>query len=530
MTGRSSVTTTLTLAMMVVLLVTTGATAQDLAVRGVPRLAVEVDARPLAQLDTDVAVVAVFDGQDPTAAVAGAGPELQAALGAATAQRALQGPLGTLSLFAPRGFATRRLLLVPAGPQAGFGVERLRTLAGASVRFLRTQQVRSVGFWIPEGVPAEDAASAAAEGALLAAFDPGVHKSGAKPPALEAVRLAGLQGSGPALLEAVNRGIVMAEAQNLARSLVVEPSNFMTPEIMAQHARQIAQDTGLEVEVFDERVIESMGMGGVRAVGQGASFPPRFIVLRYRAPGASATTLALAGKGVTFDSGGISLKDGLNMYRMKGDMAGGAAVLGAMRAIATLRPAINVMGIVPAVMNLPSGTAQRPGDVFTALDGTTVEVMSTDAEGRLILADAVAYAVKEGATHIVDVATLTGSVVTALGDRHVGAFSSDDGFYQSLLGAAARSGESFWRLPIDEEYAAGIRTSLVADLNESGGAAGASVGAKFIQHFTGGRPWIHLDIAGTAWPATQPPHMSAGPSGVTVRTLAELAVLLASTR
>jgi leucyl aminopeptidase len=511
-------------------MLTATVTAQELPTRGVPRLAVDVDTRPRAQLDTDVVVVAAFDGQEPGAAIAGGAPALQAAIGAATAQRALQGSLAHVSLFAPPGLATRRLMIVNAGAQAGWDVERLRQLAGASVRSLRAQQVQSIGFWVPGGLPPAEAAAAVSEGVLLAAFDPGVHKSGATPSPLTTVRIAGLKESGPAVTQAVNRGLVLAESQNIARSLIVEPSNYMTPEMMAQHARQIAQETGLEVEVFDERTIESMGMGGVRAVGQGAAFPPRFIVLRYRASSPSATTLALAGKGVTFDSGGISLKDSLNMYRMKGDMAGGAAVLGAMRAIARLRPAINVIGIVPAVMNLPSGTAQRPGDVFTALDGTTVEVMSTDAEGRMILADAVAYAVKEGATHIVDVATLTGSVVTALGDRHVGAFSSDDGFYQMLQGAATRSGESFWRLPIDEEYAAGIRASLVADLNETGGAAGASVGAKFIQHFTAGRPWIHLDIAGTSWPATQPPHMSAGPTGVTVRTLAELAVSMASGR
>lgn len=516
--------------MVAALVLTASAAAQELPMRGVPRLAVELDARPLTQLDTDVVVVAAFDGQEPAAALPGEAPALRAALDAATAQRALQGPLAHVSLFAPPGFATRRVMIVNAGPQAGWDVERLRRLAGASVRALRTQRVQSIGFWVPGALPSAEAAAAVSEGVLLAAFDPGVHKSGGSPSPLTTIRIAGLKEGGPAVTEAVSRGIVLAEAQNIARSLIVEPSNFMTPEIMAQHARQIAQETGLEVEVFDERAIESMGMGGVRAVGQGAAFPPRFIVLRYRAASPSATTLALAGKGVTFDSGGISLKDSLNMYRMKGDMAGGAAVLGAMRAIARLRPAVNVIGIVPAVMNLPSGTAQRPGDVFTALDGTTVEVMSTDAEGRMILADAIAYAVKEGATHIVDVATLTGSVVTALGDRHVGAFSSDDGFYQTLQGAAARSGESFWRLPIDEEYAAGIRASLVADLNETGGAAGASVGAKFIQHFTAGRPWIHLDIAGTSWPATQPPHMSAGPTGVTVRTLAELAVMLASER
>jgi leucyl aminopeptidase len=493
-------------------------------------LTVAIETRPFAQLDTDVTVLPVFDGQDPAAALPSAGPELRAALSAVAAQRALAGRQGIVSLFAPAGLATKRLLLLGAGPQAGFDAERLRRLAGASVRHLRGQQVQSMTLWIVGAVPAADAAAAAAEGAMLAAFDPGVHKSAAQPSALGTFRVAGLQGTGPALAQAIDRGLVLAESQNLARSLVVEPSNYMTPEIMAQHARRIAGETGLEVEVFDEQAIERMGMGGVRAVGQGAAFPPRFIVLRYRPAAASNTTLALAGKGVTFDSGGISLKDAANMYRMKGDMAGGAAVLGAMRAIARLRPSITVIGLVPAVMNLPSGTAQRPGDVFTALDGTTVEVMSTDAEGRMILADAVAYAVKQGATHIVDVATLTGSVVTALGDRHTGAFASDDRFYQSLVGAARRSGESFWRLPLDDEYAAGIRASLVADLNETGGAAGASVGAKFIQHFTQGRPWIHLDIAGTSWPATDPPHMASGPTGVTVRTLAELAAAMGEGR
>jgi leucyl aminopeptidase len=208
-------------------------------------------------------------------------------------------------------------------------------------------------------------------------------------------------------------------------------------------------------------------------------------------------------------------------------MAGGAAVLGAMRAIGVLRPNVNVIGLVPAVMNLPDGNAQRPGDVYTNLAGKTVEVMSTDAEGRIILSDALSYAVRQGATHIVDIATLTGSVVTALGDRHIGAFASDDGFFESLLVASRRSGESVWRLPIDEEYARGIKSSLVADLNETGGGAGASVGAKFLQEFAEGRPWIHLDIAGTSWPSASRPQMADGPTGVTVRMLVELATVMA---
>ena len=514
------------IAPLVLVLLTCAAAAQDLPVRGMPPLAVEVDPRPLAQLDADAVVVPVFSGEDPLATVLKpASPELAAALTAARAQQALGDAFSGTSVFAPRGLATPRLVLLNAGDEADLDTERIRRLAGAAVRQLRGQQVGSVAFLVRGGVPAADAAAAVAEGALLAHFDPGIHKTGKRPPALARVRIAGA-GAPAALGAAVERGTVLARAQNLARSLIVEPSNFLTPAMMAQHARQIAAETALEVEILDEKQMAAMGMGGVIAVGQGAAFPPRFIALRYRAAQGASTTLALAGKGVTFDSGGISLKDGSGMYRMKGDMAGGAAVLGAMRAIAAIKPAVNVIGLVPAVMNLPSGTAQRPGDVFTNLSGKTVEVMSTDAEGRLILSDAVSYAVRQGATHIVDVATLTGSVISALGHHRTGAFASDDGFYAMLARAAERSGERFWRLPIDEEYASGIRSSLVADLNETGGAAGASVGAKFIQQFAEGRPWIHLDIAGTSWPEAPAPHMAPGPTGVTVRTLAELASLM----
>ena len=504
------------------------AAAQDLPLRGIAPMAVEADGRALAQLDADAVVVPVFGNEDAAATVlAPASPELAAAVAAARAQQALGAELfGSMSVFAPKGLSTARLVLIGAGAEGDLDANRLRRLAGAAVRHLRTQQVATVAFWVRGRLPASDAAAAVTEGALLGHFDPGVHKSQKRMPALTRLRIAGLGAPGTAVTAAIDRGTTLAHSQNVARSLAVEPSNYMTPEHMAQHARQIARETGLAVEILDEKQMKEMGMGGVIAVGQGAAFPPRFITLKYKAPQPSSSTLAIAGKGVTFDSGGITLKPGANMYRMKGDMAGGAAVLGAMRAIAKLKPPVNVIGLVPAVMNLPDGNAQRPGDVFTNLAGKTVEVMSTDAEGRMILSDALSYAVRQGATHIVDVATLTGAVVTALGDRHTGAFASDDAFFTSLVQASKKSGESFWRLPIDEEYARGIRSSLVADLNETGGSAGASVGAKFIQQFAEGRPWIHLDIAGTSWPDPPPPYMSGGPTGVTVRTLAELAVTL----
>jgi leucyl aminopeptidase len=502
------------------------AQSQDAPVRGRVELRVEADTRPVSRVEADVLAVPVFDGEDPLTALEGAGAELAEAVRAAVAQGALaRAPYSTLPFFAPRGFAARRLMLMSAGPEGEVDAARLRRLAGAAVRQVRGQQVSTLAFVARGRAPAPEAARAVAEGAILGLFDAGLHKTDRKAPALRSVRVAGLGGAAAASAAAIERGATLAHATNFARSITVEPANFVTPEVMANHARRIAREGGLEVEVFDERRMAEMGMGmgGVIAVGKGSANPPRFIVLRYRAPRPSDVTLALVGKGVTFDSGGISLKPGANMYRMKGDMAGGAAVLGAMQAVARLRPAVNVLGVVPAVENMPSGTAQKPGDVFTGLGGKSVEVFSTDAEGRLILSDGITYAVRQDATHIVDIATLTGSVRTALGDTHTGAFASDESLYDALVAASRRAGESFWRLPIDEEYAREIRDSLVADLNETGGLAGASVGAKFIQEFTGGRPWIHLDIAGTSWPESPSPHMSAGPTGVTVRTLAELA-------
>ncbi len=495
--------------------------------RGMVDLKVELDDASLAQIDADVAVLPVFADEDPLATVlAGADTSLSSAVQTAIAQKLLTGKLfQAVPILSPEGMATRRLVLLGAGKESEWSHERLRRLAGAAARSIRTQSVSSLAIFVRGKLPATEAVTAATEGAFLGLFDPGLHKSDEDALQLKALRIGGL-GATSELFAIADRATLVARATNMARSITVEPANYLTPEVLANHARAIARDTGLEVEVFDEHQMKEMGMGGVIAVGKGSANPPRFIVLRHTATEASNVTIAFVGKGVCFDSGGISLKDGSGMYRMKGDMAGGATVLAVMRILGELKPGINVMGIVPAVENLPGPTAQKPGDVFVGYSGKTVEVMSTDAEGRLILSDAVAYAVDKGATHVIDIATLTGTVRRALGDRHVGAFSSDDALFARLQEAAAMTGESFWRLPIDDEYARGIKSSLVADLNETGGDAGASIGAKFLQQFTDGKPWIHLDIAGLSWPAYTPSYRAAGPTGVTVRTLAELAMLM----
>jgi leucyl aminopeptidase len=497
-------------------------------VRGMVELAAAVESAPFARIESDALVVPVFEDEELPAALPQPLDEgLAAAIRSAAGQKAASGELFTsASFFNPAGLATRRLILLGAGKKGDLDAERLRRLAGAAARQLRTQKIASLVFHVRGGVEPAAAASALTEGAILGLYDPGFHKSEPKPVTLKTFRVAGLEGEPGALAAAVERGSLFAQATNFARSITMEPTNYKSPEILAAHAREVAREAGVEIEVFDEKRMAKMGMGGVLAVGKGSANPARFIVLRYRPAHPTSVTLALAGKGVCFDSGGISIKPAEEMHRMKGDMAGGAAVLAAMKIIGRLKPRVGVLGVIPAVENIPGPAAQRPGDVYTGYSGKKVEVLNTDAEGRLILSDAVSYALKEGATHVVDVATLTGAVRVALGDRRVGTYASDDALYEDLLAASRRTGESFWRLPLDEEYAKKIKESAVADLTETGGDAGSVVGAKFIQQFTQGKPWIHLDIAGASWPKDPPAWLATGPTGVAARTLAELAVIL----
>lgn len=495
--------------------------------RGVVDLAVSVDARPLAALEADAVALPVFAGEELSRVLSPAGGSASPAVAVAARLGLLPPkPFELLPLVAPQGFRAATLWLVSAGPRAD--AETLRRFAGTATRELRRRELDALTLYLRGGLADEVAASAAVEGALLGLFDAGLHKTGGRASRLATLRLAGVADA-PEVRTAAARGRERALAVNFARSLAVEPANYLYPELLAEHARAMARESGLEVEVFDETEIQRRGFGGVWAVGKGGANPPRVIVLRYRSPAPTTVKLALLGKGVCFDSGGISLKPGEGMYEMKADMAGGAAVLAAMRMIAAERPGIDVLGVVPAVENMPDGRAQRPGDVFVGYSGKTVEVLSTDAEGRLILSDALAYAVEQGATHLVDVATLTGTVIRALGDHRAGAFASDERLYAALERAAARTGERFWRLPIDDEHGEEIEKSLVADLNETGGKAGASVGAHFLRAFTSGRPWIHLDIAGVAWPQGKEPYRDEGPTGAPARTLAELAHALAET-
>ncbi|HLX40603.1 MAG TPA: leucyl aminopeptidase, partial [Ktedonobacteraceae bacterium] len=328
--------------------------------------------------------------------------------------------------------------------------------------------------------------------------------------------------------QAVRKGSAMAEATNFARDLVNEPPNILNPTELANRASAMAKHVGLECEILDRPQMEELGMGGLLGVAQGSAEPPKFIILRYRgAPDSKEKGLALVGKGITFDTGGISLKPAERMHEMKGDMAGAAAVISAMQVIAALKPAINVTALVSATENMPSGTAYRPGDILRIMNGKTIEIVNTDAEGRLVLADALSYAVQEGLSPIVDVATLTGGVVVALGSVNVGLFSNNAKLSEEIIEAGRTEGEKYWPMPLDDEYGDYIK-SEIADIKQTGGKYASSVtAAKILEHFVGDAKWAHLDIAGVDYIDNKTAYQEKGATGYAVRTLAELALRLA---
>jgi leucyl aminopeptidase len=334
--------------------------------------------------------------------------------------------------------------------------------------------------------------------------------------------LAASHGDADALKSGIERGRIIAEAANFGRDVINEPSNVMTPTELARRAEDVAKTYGLDLEVLEEAEMKDLGMGSLLGVAQGSAEPAKLIVLRYTPKVPSEETIAIVGKGVTFDTGGISIKPSDGMEKMKYDMAGGATTLAAMRAIAQLKPALNVLGLVPAVENMPGGRAQRPGDVVRSMSGKTIEVINTDAEGRLILCDAISYARKLGATKIVDLATLTGAVSVALGDVYVAILGNNQDWIDAVIAASKRAGEKLWQLPLSSEYREQIKSEIADIKNVGGRKAGTITAAYFLREFVDDVPWAHLDIAGTAWNETGKSHLAVGPTGVCVRTLVSL--------
>jgi leucyl aminopeptidase len=495
---------------------------------------IQVTTGPPSGVETELLVVPVFENDDAAGLDGidrGTGGEWSRAQKAGE----LTGkPFETLVVPLRDGWGARRAMFVGAGPAGRFVHETAGRVAAAAALFARQRRAADLAIVLRPAMSAgrtapqlERLVQATAEGLVLGQFEPAVHKT-AEPElrALAGARIVATDDRDVRALQvAVDRGRVLGECANDTRLLANEPSNVLTPRVFAERAEALAADTDLTVEVLDEERIAQLGMGLLLGVARGSAEPPRLIVLTHDPPGAPTdVTLALVGKGITFDTGGISIKPADGMDRMKVDMGGGAAVIGALRALSRLEVPVRVIGIVPSTENMPGGRAVKPGDVLRSASGKTVEVLNTDAEGRLVLADGLWYAQQRGATHLVDVATLTGACVVALGRWATGLFGRPDEWVETVRTAADRAAERAWPLPVDDEYFDQLKSEW-ADMSNSGGRPAAAVtAAVFLKQFAGDLPWAHLDIAGTVWVDEPKPWQTKGATGTAVRTLVELAM------
>ncbi len=482
------------------------------------------------QLETSLLVIPVFEG-DSGEPLDGIDTSTGGEYFRARATGELTGkPFESLIVPLRDGWAASRALFIGAGPAARFTHETAGRLGAAAVLLARQRRVSRIALVLPPAAPAialDRLVQSAAEGLVLGQLELAVHKSSAPeaPPLDDARIVVGRAADTLALQAAADRGRVLGECANDARLLANEPANVLTPRVFAERAEALAASTELSVDILDEERIAELGMGLLLGVARGSAEPPRVIVLKHEPAGARRDiTLAFVGKGITFDTGGISIKPADGMDRMKVDMGGGAAVIAAMRAISRLAVSVRVIGIVPSTENMPGGRAVKPGDILRSASGKTVEVLNTDAEGRLILGDALWYAQQLGATHLVDVATLTGACVVALGRWASGLFGRPDEWVETVRLAADRAAERAWPLPVHVEYFDQLKSEW-ADMTNSGGRpAGAVTAAVFLKQFAGDLPWAHLDIAGTVWVDDARPWQPKGATGTAVRTLVEVAM------
>ena len=488
----------------------------------VPRLS--VSGASLADADVDLLIIPV--AQDNAAAVSS---RFEGALGddlrSALERREFSAKAN--EIYAARmpagGWRAARIVFVGGGPRSEIDVERIRRMAASALQAARQQRRPRIG-WAdlePGVISAAARIETIAEAFVLANFDNGVHKSRDDPQFFvrEAVVFSSDNAGGSAL-----SGSAMGEAINAARVLINEPGNYLTPRVLADKAASLASVPGITAEILDEKKIEELKMGLLLGVARGSIEPPRILVLKYLPAGAPAgQTLGLVGKGITFDTGGLSLKPADGMERMKDDMAGGASVVAALRSIAQQQLPIRAIAVVPMTENMPGGKAIKPGDILTGASGLTIEVNNTDAEGRLILGDGLWYARQIGATHVIDVATLTGAIVVGLGKITTGLFGTPEPWVDHIRQAAQRAGEKIWPLPLFDDYKEPLKSEIADMLNSPGRPAGAITAAMFLKEFAGSGPWAHLDIAGTAWAEESKPWQPKGATGAMIRTLIEVA-------
>ena len=479
---------------------------------------VHVSTDAAASIATGALVVPVFTGDALDGAAADVDRALDGAIADVIANGEIAGKANETSLLHAKGTPFGRVLIVGLGERAKFTASGLAKYAGTAVRYLGKRGVRQIAIALPSGVDAALAASFVAEGAHAGLIDTTLYRSEAdRPVVTEAITIVAGSYDRAALEAGALRGGTIGHAVNTARTLALTPANDMTPTHLANRAKELAADAGLEIDVLDEERMRAKGMGSLLGVSRGSDEPATLSVMTYKGDPSSSEILALVGKGLTFDSGGISIKPAENMHEMKYDMSGGAGVIAAMWAIGKLRPKLNVIGLVPSSENLPGPRAMKPGDILRAMNGKTIEVINTDAEGRLILADALCYARELGATKIIDAATLTGACVVALGHAASGTMTNDKAFVERFLRVVEDCGERYWQLPLYTDFDTQIK-SEIADLKNTGGrAGGAETAGAFLKAFAADVPWIHLDVAGTAYLDSESPYSAKGPTGTPVR-------------
>ena len=497
---------------------------------------IKVTAGDITKIKAGAIIVNFFEGMThPDGDLATIDKALDGAISQLISQGEIKGKLSEVTIVHSLGkLPAARVVIAGLGKPSELSRDKVRGVVAETCRLLRQKGIDSMATIAQgagvAGISVEGAAQTVTEGALLGSYSFRKHmtKEAEYGEIKELTIVDADETKLPGLERGCNLGRILAEATNLARDMANEPANYMTPGQMAETAKQLAEAYGLELSVLESEQMQELGMEALLGVARGSLEPPKFITLNYRGGDSDEIDVALVGKGVTFDSGGISIKPSEKLEEMKGDMAGGAAVMAAISAIAQLKPKINVIAIIPATENLPSGKALKPGDILTAMGGKTIEIISTDAEGRLILADALGYAKKLGAKHIVDVATLTGAMVVALGNIYSGAFGNNQELIDRVITAGAEAGELIWQMPMHEEYKEQNKSD-VADIKNVGGRYGGAItAAQFIAEFAGDTPWVHLDIAGTSLSEKERGYLVKGATGVPVRTLVNVVLSLAT--
>ena len=473
----------------------------------------------------DAVIFGVFEEKELISGPQAADEAINGAISELLESGDFKGELKQTSLLYTRGGLTApRIGLVGLGKNEDFDSEKARQAVGKIVQELRNLRIKTVAIPLPPEAP-QEMVQAAAEACLLSLYQFNQHKTQDldKIRALESITFLVENEESKSVVEG---SVVVAEAiangTNLARDLSNQPPNHLTPTMLAEKAGVVANETGLKCEVFDLAQLKEKGFRTLVGVSQGSSEEPRFIILEHTPNGEGKDTVVFVGKGITFDSGGLSLKSGSGMMDMKHDMSGAAAVLGAMQVVGHLKPDLHVVGLIAASENLPSATAQRPGDVVKTYGGKTIEILNTDAEGRLVLADALGYATQYDPKAVIDLATLTGAVVTALGHFACGMLGTDDDLMDKIQAAAEKTHERVWRLPLWDDYDELIKSDVADVKNIGDGTAGTIVGAAVLKKFAGGYPWVHLDIAGTAWGIKGSSYIPTGASGYGVRLLVQL--------